>query len=440
MGTGRLAIVYCVHHKPWLMMATLITTLMQDRPDADLYFAYNVGDGSSNRGSYQEYSRIAAAMGANRQLSPFDDRVRDVCRLRRDRIVELEYENDHALDSGVWYKFIREGRWRDYDRVLFLGEGAILAHPRLLDALVDFSVRRDVHFIASGHEKRRVPRDVSLRIARRGGEASALDRYHERMLLETFAVFCRDPEFRAVYDRWGSDFAVETENHVPAAPEAAWLRRARAWSLRRWGSPYDGGDVPVPARGLRALPFVLDEWGSRASVRFARGADVPEADTAYYNGTPRPATYPDAVDGQYGVRFHREPGPEWFGCTVLHLLSHDLLARFAERLERFGLYDALDLPFAGSALEVIWGFLPAWLGFEKWFTNGFHRVRKHFTTYRREDYPPEMASYINRYHRGRLAVGWHGDYLKLRSWRSDLGDVRRVLPPVYFQGPREEEP
>ena len=26
----RLAIVFCVHHKPWLMMASLLTTLLQD--------------------------------------------------------------------------------------------------------------------------------------------------------------------------------------------------------------------------------------------------------------------------------------------------------------------------------------------------------------------------------------------------------------------------
>ena len=64
---------------------------------------------------------------------------------------------------------------------------------------------------------------------------------------------------------------------------------------------------------------------------------------------------------------------------------------------------------------------------EKWFTNGFHRVRKQFGTYQREDYPPEMASYINRYHCGRLVVGWHDEYLKLLAWRSDLGDRNGTL-------------
>jgi hypothetical protein len=113
-------------------------------------------------------------------------------------------------------------------------------------------------------------------------------------------------------------------------------------------------------------------------------------------------------------------------------MSRALLERFHDRLTRFGMYDVLDLPFAGTSLEVIWGLLPAWLGFEKWFTNGFHRVRKHFATYQREDYPPEMASYINRYHRGRLVVGWRDDYLKLQAWHPELGDLRQVLPQAYF--------
>ena len=71
--------------------------------------------------------------------------------------------------------------------------------------------------------------------------------------------------------------------------------------------------------------------------------------------------------------------------------------------------------------------------FAQWFTDGFHRVRKDFVTYRREDYPAEMATYINRYFRGRLAVTWQGDYLKIGAHRQGLDGVRGELPSVYFQ-------
>jgi len=431
----RQAIVFCAHHKPWLMMATLMTTLAQDRQDADLFVVYNLGDGSSPREAYREYREIAQTAGVNPQLSPFDERVRGVCQLRRDGVFELEYENDHALDSGVWYRFIRDGRWRDYDQVLFLGEGALLAHPRLLSALLDFAARRDVHFVASGHEKRRIPRHMWESCFLREPVVTPLDVYHQQMIGRAFDVFFRDPAFRSVYDRWGSDFEVETQHHVPGLTSGGDVaRRARAWVQRRWGTPHTDPDAPWPARVARQLPFAANYWASRASILAGRAAlehDMPPM--AIRGGRVQPVAAPsDAVDVEHGVHFHCEPGPEWFGCTVLHMMSKAFLERLSEKLAEFRIYDVLDLPFSGTSLEVIWGMLPAWLGFEKWFTDGFHRVRKNFATYRREDYPLEMASYINQYHRGRLAVGWQADYLKLRAWAPRLGDVRGALPAEYF--------
>ena len=131
------------------------------------------------------------------------------------------------------------------------------------------------------------------------------------------------------------------------------------------------------------------------------------------------------------VRFHREPGLEWFGCTVIQMMSRPLLERLADRLERYSLYDAIQVPFAGTALEVLWGLVPAWLGYEKWFTDGFHRVRKHFVTYRREDDPAGMSRYINRYYRGIAAVAPRGDYLSLRALRLSHVRVRAQLNALY---------
>lgn len=92
----------------------------------------------------------------------------------------------------------------------------------------------------------------------------------------------------------------------------------------------------------------------------------------------------------------------------------------------------LDLRFAGTPLEVIWGLIPAWLGFEKWFTDGFHRPRKDFVTYQREDYPAQMALYLNRYYRGSLTVSWQGEYLKLRRVRADTAALPAHLSTPYF--------
>jgi hypothetical protein len=138
--SARLALVFCVHHKPWLMMSTLVTALAQDYRDADLFFVYNVDpkEPASEGGT------------ANPQLSPFDPRVREVCRISGRQIVEIEYENDAALDSGAWYKFIRDGRWKSYDAVLFVGEGTLFARPTTLSAMLELVASRGAQVIASG--------------------------------------------------------------------------------------------------------------------------------------------------------------------------------------------------------------------------------------------------------------------------------------------------
>ena len=433
--TGKLAIVFCVHHKPWLMMATLLTLVSQERQEADLFFAYNLGDGERTGESYREYRDVAASAGINPQLSPFDERVRDVCKLRGWNVFEVEYENDHGLDSGCWYKFIRDGRWREYEYVLFLHEGMLLANPRVLKALVAFADRRGVHFIASGHEKRRVARASMAPRPPGDPAATPMDTFHRRMMAKTFAVFCRDPEFQSVYARWGADVTVETEHHVPGVTSgSAWPRRIRARIQKQWGSPYTHREPRLAGRLLRQGPAILDRWTSRVRMELGRPEPAGDLPLAYVGGSydVAPIANASAIQSELGVTFHRVDQPEWFGCATNHLMSRGFLERFSDRLTRYAMFEVLDLPFSGSALEVIWGFLPAWLGFEKWFANGFHRVRKHFATYQREDYPPEMASYINRYHRGRLVVDWQGDYLKLKAWRPDLGDLRQALPALYF--------
>lgn len=437
MTAPRLAIVFCAHHKPWLMMSSLLTLVSQDRPDADLFIAYNVGDGTGSRPSYREFERLSSAEEGNVQLSAFDPRVRDVCRIGGRRVVEIEYENDQSLDSGTWYKFIRDGRWRDYDYTLFVGEGTLFAHPRLLSGLLTFAERAGVHFVASGHEKRRLPRHLMDRLITRREGATALDEFHERMVAEAFGVFRRDPAFGAVYDRWGSDFEAATEHHVPlVAMDGPLVRKLRATIQRRWGSPSSDLEVSLAARILRQVPAAVDQWASRVAIAAGQEPNPSGADPAraFAGGSfeARPVETAASVAEACGVGFHRVDAPEWFGCATNHLMSRSFLERFSAKLDQFQMYDVLDLPFAGTPLEVIWGLLPAWLGVEKWFTNGFHRVRKNFATYQREDDPAVMAGYINRYHRGRVAVSWDEDYLKLRAWRPDLGDLSRILPSAYF--------
>lgn len=430
---GRVALVFCVHHKPWLIMSTLMTMLVQDLADTDVFFIYNIGDGECrDRPSYRPYLELAARVGADKQLSAFDPRVREACRLRGMKIQEIEFENDGALDSGAWYKFIRTGLWRDYEHVCFLGEGTLFTRPNALRAIVDFARERDIHFMASGHEKRRIPKTAMLRGPAWRAGATPMKAFRDEMIGETFAVFCRDPKFKAVFDAWADDGVSRTENHVPEI----WPRSragSRLWNAinARTASRLTGFREPLlRIDGLAASAHVtLADWSSAQ-----RGPRVrPDGDSyVHVDGVRQKVSEVAATTERGGVRFHQVPEPEWYGCATNHLMSNAFLERFVAKLDEHEMHSVVDIPFAGAALEIVWGFLPAWLGVDKWFTDGLHRVRKHFVTYRRQDDTATMAAHVNRYQRGRVAVGWAGDLIKVRRLGKDLVWMKDVLPAMYF--------
>ncbi|MBI2173955.1 MAG: hypothetical protein HYU33_02000 [Candidatus Omnitrophica bacterium] len=437
ISSPRVALVFCVHHKPWLIMSSLITTALQDEVRADFYFLYQVGDGSCpDKAGYGEYRRLMKEKGRQHfQLSSFDERVRKACKVNRHRFFELELENDQALDSGAWYKFIRSGRWQAYDYVLFLGEGTLFTRSNALSSMLRFADWQKAHIIASGHEKRRLSKRLVLSMSTHEHPPTPLNRLHDAMVAEAFQLFCRDPEFKRLFDNWPETENTETQHHTPdLVGRNRLLNRLRLIAESR-------SDPGLGVKGwlrhaLMKQRGLFTKWDLlRARMNLDAPRQLDAAGWICVNGKRRPLkeVTPTSVTDE-NVRFHSEGAPEWFGCATNHLMSRAFLKRLSERLEHFQLYDVLDLPFSGSALEVLWGFFPAWLGFEKWFTDGLHRVRKNFVTYRREDDPEGMASYINRYYCGHVAVGWKQDHLRIiAASRVDSQRLREVLPPVYFK-------
>jgi len=455
--TPRAAVAICVHHKPWLVMGTLITLLLQDEQDVDVFLLYNVGDGtvpertsyapyrrfatergaldvSLERVSYQGYDRLASRSGVNPKLSPFDERVRTVSRVSRDGVHAIEFENDQALDSGAWYRFIRRRLWERYDRVLFVPEGTLFTRPSALGATLRFVRARGVDFVAGAHLKRRMSRAQFLGDGARDPAATPLDRFHEEMIAATFDVLRRDPDFATAFDRWPADGPVTTEHHVPdtwGGPAWRRLRNAADSSAPLPANPMKRA-VAATLRRHRDMFPKLGVAAARARVALGIGGALA-GDTIHVDAVPRrlrDVVTPVEADG---VRFHQVREVEWFGACCNHVLSRGFLERLSERLDRYRLYDALELPFAASALEVAWGLMPAWLGTDKWFFDGIHRVIKNPATWRREDEPAEVADYINRYYPGRVAVGWDGDFLKVRAaaapyaarFQTQLGDSYR---------------
>jgi hypothetical protein len=172
---------------------------------------------------------------------------------------------------------------------------------------------------------------------------------------------------------------------------------------------------------------------ARARVALGHRVD-PRGDAIYVDAVRRRVGDVAPVVEAGGVRFHQEPGVEWFGACCNHVFSRRFLERLDERLTRHQLYEVLDMPFAASALEVLWGLMPAWLGVDKWFFDGIHRVSKNPATWRREDEPAEVADYLNRYYAGRVAVGWERDFLNVRATAEPYGArLRALLPEAYFR-------
>lgn len=355
-------------------MSSLISVLAQNFKDYDIYFIHNIGNGTDvNTDSYKEYYALTREYGINSQLSPYDPRTKEVCNIKRDNIFELSFENDHNLDSGAWYKFIKTKKWQNYDYVLFMGEGALLTYETVITDTLNFCVKNNAHFVSGAQDKRCLPKELFLNINSKDDPSNKYYLFHDRMTKEVFDIFCRDKAFKDIFDAWRSDFKTVTENHVPDFLGYIYVNCAR--------------------KRLKSLADIKREGN---------------------------------------VKFHKENGQEWFGCCCNFLLSKELLTRLSEKLEKNNIHDFLKLPFSADALEVIWGFIPLWLGFDKWFFNGIHRVRKNFVNYKREDGQRGLSQYLNQYYSGKIKTVYKEDFIKIVKINKNLEYLKETLNSYYF--------
>ncbi|HPB67323.1 MAG TPA: hypothetical protein PLT76_06110 [Candidatus Omnitrophota bacterium] len=404
--SARVAIALCCHHKPWLIMSTLLTLALQDFQDYDVFILFQDGDGQClKKTSYAPYFRLAEKYGVNVQLSPADERVLNILRQMKGKTVtEIHFENDHALDSGAWYKFIRTGKWRAYDYTFMIQEGTLLTRANVLSAALAFLKEKGIHFLSSGHEKRRISRGLFFNYNTRNPDPTELDFYHNEKIKEVYDVFCRDPEFKKLFSSWSQDCCSVTQDHVP--------------------------DVFDPV--LKKMYQSLRSW--------RRFKEFPMFGNVIYENTyrrPLKKVVPEYVEKDK-IIFHKDNALEWFGCSCQHLVSRAFLEKFSAKLDEHHLYDVLDIPFSGTSLEPIWGFLPAWLRYDKWFFDGMHRVRKNFVNYKREDDPAGMCRYLNCYFRNQIEVRPAGDYIKIHRVGKDVVLNRNMLGPDFW--PDKKQP
>jgi hypothetical protein len=117
----RFSICILAHHKPWLMMSSLISLAMQDNKDFDLHIIYIRGNGDNrNKESYRKFYDISdKSQDFNPHLTDDDGRIIELLKSTSFKYTLHEFNNDHGLDSGAWYKFIQKKIWKKYDYSFF---------------------------------------------------------------------------------------------------------------------------------------------------------------------------------------------------------------------------------------------------------------------------------------------------------------------------------
>lgn len=423
-------------------MGSLVSTLLQDYRDLDLIFLYQKGDGACpDKASYDEYRQKAAECGKNIMLSDYDPRVKDVCRIKNYNIIELEFENDQSLDSGAYYKFIGAGGWKNYDYIFFMQEGAIFTAADTIGSTIRFAEKNNVHSLSSGHEKQRLPKDLFINWNTRSPNPTSLGVFHDRMIQATFDIFRRDKDFDTLYEAWKSDFPVENQHHIPdLGNKSRFLNSIRNKSYELL---YKVSEKRIISNEVFKNVFVfidslLASYEGSISANSINKNHQPVIIHDPYiivDRKSRKLSKTVTFKEEGSLKFHKANDNEsqWFGCCCIHMLSRQFMQSFSDRLDEFKMYDVLELPFSATALEVIWGFLPSWLGYDKWFFDGIYRPRKNPCTREWEDFPVWMARYLNRYYRSRLYIEPEGDFIKISKMSGNLSFLKDSLNSYYFK-------
>jgi len=427
---NKIALVHCVHHKPWLIMSTLISTIVQDFQDFDIYFLYNKGSGEiyydNFKDLYDEYDKLKRLHGKNTHLDdPFEERLLDVCQINRGNYFEIEYDDDHGLDSGAWYKFIESGLWKGYDYTFFMGEGTLLTGSTVLGDTFDFAEKNNVHFVTGSHEKRYMSRDYAFEkfVSGNVNDPTEMQKFHQRMINKTYEIFSRDSDFKETISKWSPDGDPPQEHHIPNI----WGEYGLIIEKIINRLPFTRPIVDGFERGYNSLLiwsrnlgfFHYDLVKKRSPNIFCAGRMVDLNKCVNYTQ-------------QGNTKFHTPNDIGWYGGHCNHFVSKELLEKMSKKLEENNIYDAKKLPFAASALETIWGLVPEWLGYKIYFFDGIHRIRKNFISYDREDNQLGMSRYINRYYMGEVSVKPSKNGLVINSMLTSLKDRFLNLNDKYF--------
>ena len=284
-------------------------------------------------------------------------------------------------------------------------EGFIFTRPEVLTSIKNFIQSNKCDFIDVGHEKRYLKKELLENLTIRGDHVSEMDYYHQEVINGVYKSFSQDESFLKLYRDWSSCSLSGDEDgigyhHVPSS----------MYSLHERLKLYA---INLLKRRRLLPPF---------------GDFILEAPSHVYHSKRKINNFITVNK----VNYHSESSPYFFGCSCQHVFSSAFLEEMSRKYNENDLWSVVDQPFSGSALELIWGMLPSWLGFEKWFFDGVHRPRKNFLTFIREDDIEGVCRYLNIYYKNQIRVQSSGDYIKIVWSHRDQRELVKVLGNIFF--------
>lgn len=406
----KIAICIAVHHKPYMIMSTIISLAVQTFTKYDLHFLFIKGDGNNiKRKEYREYNSIKKKNKKNRKLSAENNTILKIIKKIKKKTYLHSYINDQALDSGAWYRFINEQKFKEYDYCMFLMEGSLFKSEKSLEEIILF-LKKDPDCIMLGAEKLLHPKNLVTNEIFNNNDP--FDELHKKNTRKVYDQFSKNKNFRIIFRRW---------NYFTQ------FRNSPAYSLVTNYPHQDYFSTSVKIKLF--IKYIFKE--KKIFNPFKRKLFFNEFNYRYLI----PSYYVDKNEFKSGnTVLNLEMSEHIYVNGCQHIYSNRYLKKFKEFINKYKIMKVINLPFSATPLEVIWGFMPKTLGYKKWFADCIHRPRKNFLTYAREDNIEGINKYLTIYSKNVLEPTIEKRLIKIKKIKNNLYNekIHTMLGKFFF--------
>jgi hypothetical protein len=390
-------------------MASLISLALQKFNDYDLHIIFIEGDGSKKK--YPKYDKLLKKFKKNSKLSNSSKEIITIVKnFKKVKKIHI-FNNDHALDSGAWYKFINKKIWKKYDYNFFLMEGFIFKTNNTLINILKFLEEKKPDVVMLGSEKVFTTKKRLLNYAL-ADNSNEFNTYHQEIIIKTFKNFCKLKNFNKIFSNWKNINIFNKNNEKNL-------------------------DLVFNFPNKKYFSFYIKMKLFIKYILFERNFYNPFSDSIFYNeGTfryllPRKLFFKEEY--KFGnVMAHVEPSPFFYVNGCQHIFSNNYLTKLNQKLKYIKIKKVLNYPFVGTPLEFIWGILPKSLGFKKWFSDCIHRPRKNFLTYKKEDTAIFLKKYLELYSDNKIKIKIQNNKIKIYKLSNEVSYIKPLLGNVFF--------